>query len=1008
MKRLFSAPSIALMGLLLWSAPAWAQEGYRLERQRQRVTVAATQEWNQWSLGELQSPLGEIRQDIVEITAEGTVRPRFIRKGIDAVSDASTFSHLIDGKTKDLYLNTFPDGNALKAWGGIKNAGSNRARAANIIDREEDRFETFWEPDLSRPPTEWWVEIDLGRMVSAEKLVLRFVEEELGDPFLQFRVLVSTGEFFFSNPQTLEYRIVGGTTRAVQEQRIFEYTLEPDQKADPHYTGAPLQYVRIVVTDSRKDRAAEVSQETYETLPADQRGAVEYFLKTFDNAESAVSRAEFEGVAPERQGTVRYYRRERPRLADLEVLSVGDNLALGMQKRGGKLEVSGLEGSAPADAFDGNYRSHWKAQVFKEVGPGSERGGILTADFGIKFWMDSYRIIPKRRLLGYVARVSDGSRASNGSLLWEILSPQERESNSALLDRFEDRFDPRLVRFFEFKHLDITGQRSGNYGAQHEIGEFQFFGEGYVPEVVLTSPLMELGGSRNLTRIEWVGQIPPDARIEVRTQTGDELIQVKHFFDKGGKEVTADKYYNQLAGFQRGDSTLTFSAGVDWSPWSKPYERSGDRFLSPTPRQFLKLQATLLSSRPDAFASLDSLIVYFTDPIARQLLAEVTPQIDVRSVEPDTFSLYVRPVFVDQPVRLRSSRFDEILVVASQQTEMEFLELRLGSRDSLLAGGGEIFRPDGQGAFVNPAGERLEVRPARADSLWIRLPRLVDKDLTQDPMYQRIAQEGDEAPIDKQGGVLIQREYNLLPESERGRIDYFQIAGEDSKGSPILRRVDLSAYTQLPLEAQGPIHYYRRLFEGEEVHLDNAGEPLTRAAYNALSSSRRGAVLNEGELAELRFRSRIFVNGTTFTTQVANSSIPDSWQQVDPGDVLGLVEGQGTTVFIPIDDRILHSLEITPNPFTPNGDGINDRLRLVLSVLKIDASRRIEARFFTLGGDPVATVSKAGVGGQQVLEWDGRNAAGERVPPGLYLCRIHIDADAGSKTALARVVSVVY
>ena len=1007
MKRLFPTMRVALVGmcLLLCSAPASAQ-GFRLESQR--LTVARRQDWNQWSLGNLQKPLAEIRQDIVAITPDGTFSPRFIRKNIDAVSDAPTFSHLIGGKDKDFYINTFQEGAALFAWGGIKNAGSNLGRAANIIDRGEERLETFWEPDLNRPPSEWWVEIDLGRIVSAEKVVLRFVEEELGDPFLQFRVLVSVGDFVFGNRQSLDYRIIGGTTRSVQDQRLFEYPLTPDKRAEPDYVGAPVQHVRIVVTDSRGDRAAEVSQEVYEALPADQRGAIEYLLKTFDGREISVARDEFEKVALERRAGMRYYRRERPRLADVEVHTVGDNLGLGIPDRGGKIEVSGVEGHVPVNAFDGDFPSFWESQVFLEAGPGSERGGLLTIDFGLNFWVDTYRIFSNTPLVGYVTRVSDGSKASDGSLLWEIISPSKRESNQAQLRRFEDRFELRLVRFFEFKHIDITGRLSGRYAQQREVNEIQFFGEGYVPEVVLTSPLIELGSSRNLSRVEWVGEIPPGTSVEVRTQTGDELIPVKHFFDKGGKEVTPDKYYNQLAGFQRGDSTLTFVAGVDWSPWSRPYEHSGERFLSPTPRQFLKIQTVLLSSRPEALAALDSLIVHFTDPVARQLLAEISPQVDVRSVEPDTFSLYLRSVFVDQPSRLRSPSFDEILVKASQQTKMELLEVRLGGRDALLAGEGEVFQADDQGVFVNAAGETLEMRPTRADSLWLHLPRQVGRDPDRDLIYQRIAQEGDEAPVNKLGGALTRREYSLLPEDERGRIEYFQILDTDTTGVSSLQQVDRSEYAKLPFQSQGLVRYFRRLFEGEETNLDNEGEPLTQASYNALFASRRGAALSEGELVELRFRSRIFLNGTTFTTAVAHSDIPGSWQRVDPGNALDQIEGQGATVFIPVGGRTLHSLDILPNPFTPNGDGVNDRVRLVVSLLKIDIPRQLEARFFTLGGDAVATVSTTGAGGQQVLEWDGRNAAGEKVPPGLYLCRIHLDTDTGSENALVRLVSVAY
>ena len=405
---------------------------------------------------------------------------------------------------------------------------------------------------------------------------------------------------------------------------------------------------------------------------------------------------------------------------------------------------------------------------------------------------------------------------------------------------------------------------------------------------------------------------------------------------------------------------------------------------------------------------MDSLIVHFTDPIAQQIISEISPQIDVRSAAPDTFSLYLNPVFVAQPSQLRSPRFDEIRVLASQQTAMELLEVRLGTPDELLESEGEIFRADGPDALINDAGEKVQIRATGADTLWIQLPRLVEDDPDKGPIYQRIAQTSDEAPLNKRGRILTRREYGLLPESEQGRIDYFRIVETDSTGVPLLEPVDRSTYGTLPFEAQGPVRYFRHLFEGEEVALDNDGEPLTRATYAALPRAQRGTVLQEGKVVELRFTSRIFLNGTTFRSEVSNSGIADSWQQVDQGNAMDQVEGQGAVVFVPIENRVLHSLELTPNPFTPNGDGVNDRLQVVFSLLKIDSDRRIEAEFSTLNGVPVARLAATGVGGQQVLEWDGRDALGAQVPPGIYLCRIRVDTDEDVHNTQVRVVSVVY
>ena len=1034
--------------LLLWSNPGFTQEqpGYRIDTQKRQINVNTDKHWGQWLLGDLDQPIDSVRQDVLELRmkdggGDALIVPREFRRQVDALTDAPGFSHVIDAKDEAQFISVFDEGGP-RAPGGIKNAGSNLALAEGAIDRGDDRLETYWEPDLDEPSFKWWIEFDMGRLVSAEKIILRFVDEELGDPFLQFRVLVSTGLLKFdSSVRPLDYRTVGGTTRGIRDQREFTFDLEPDVKADPDFTGTPLQYVRIVVTDSNLDRAEEVTRDAYENdLSPESRGRIEYHLKSFDGDVVPTTREAYETIEteePDRLGPVRYYRRERPRLADVQVITAGDNIALGIFERGGKLTYQGTSPGVLANAFNGSFLDEWRARLVMppgQSGTSDGGGGPLIIDLGALFWVDAFRILGDPRaaqypLWGWTVRVSDGSTASDGTPIWNMVSPPERERN-ATTNRFiyaEDRFEPLRTRFIEFVHLD-----GSNTAPPTHVGvrAMQVFGEGRVAGVVLTSPLIEFKDRSNrrqahaLTRVEWVGETPPGTRIEVRTQTGNEVIPKWRFFLTNGTEVTRDKYWNRRTKPKdRGDSLATFSQGVDWSAWSRAYEHSGDRFISPSPRRFLRLQATLDSDWPDAVATLDSIIVHFTDPFASQVLAEVTPQIDVASGVPDTFSVFVRPIFrADEPDT--STRFDEIRVLASHRTEMELIEVRVGGQDALLAGEEaevEEFGDDGQGGFVNSAGDRLEIISTRADTLWIRLPGFVDYDADSPPAYYRIAVARDEAPLDKSGGVLTEAAWSRLPTeplNEQGRIDYFEVTATDPEtGAQTLRLVNEGDYNELPFESQGPVRYYRALFDGEEVAIGNDGESLTRTSYNQLSSSQKGPVLREGEVVELRFRSRIFVSGTTFSAEVANSKeadtrIPELWQKADPGNAMEEIDGQGTAVITPIGDQpALSALEIGPNPFTPNGDGINDRVRLLLSVSNVDAPRRIEARFFTLAGVEVAVVSSMAAGGERVLEWQGRSGrdnAGELVAPGLYLCRVHVDSDAGSGNTLVRLVSLAF
>ena len=85
--------------------------------------------------------------------------------------------------------------------------------------------------------------------------------------------------------------------------------------SDPGFTGDPIQYVQIVVTDTKGDRREEVSQEEYEAMPPDMRGTQLYFRREPSGREREVSREDYDRMEEARKGSIRYYRREVPRLA---------------------------------------------------------------------------------------------------------------------------------------------------------------------------------------------------------------------------------------------------------------------------------------------------------------------------------------------------------------------------------------------------------------------------------------------------------------------------------------------------------------------------------------------------------------------------------------------------------------------------------------------------------------------------------------------------------------------
>ncbi|MFH1568134.1 MAG: discoidin domain-containing protein [Gemmatimonadota bacterium] len=118
--------------------------------------------------------------------------------------------------------------------------------------------------------------------------------------------------------------------------------------------------------------------------------------------------------------------------------------------------------------------------------------------------------------------------------------------------------------------------------------------------------------------------------------------------------------------------------------------------------------------------------------------------------------------------------------------------------------------------------------------------------------------------------------------------------------------------------------------------------------------------------------------------------------------------------------RVLSQVRAAPPVLTPNGDGVNDDTVIEFVLAKVDVPRPVRIRIADLAGRAVADLGagtlasgsyqrsgSASRGDRSPGWWDGRNAAGELVPPGLYLYRVEVGLDSGDEVGVG-VVGVAY
>ena len=242
-----------------------------------------------------------------------------------------------------------------------------------------------------------------------------------------------------------------------------------------------------------------------------------------------------------------------------------------------------------------------------------------------------------------------------------------------------------------------------------------------------------------------------------------------------------------------------------------------------------------------------------------------------------------------------------------------------------------------------------------------------------------------------------------LAESVRGQIAPRQvILGLDTTFAYTIDVVGARFFDQIEIDTPAPVRLVRALLvDGEEVEFD----PQTRD--DGLSVDFEGFT-GSGELQVL-FDTAVLRYETVFSGRLRNTARDDL-----PQEVIGLAEDDEVrrnrlSVRVPLGGQsLLHRVAVEPNPFTPNGDGVNDQTTISYDLLYLIEEVPVALRVYDLAGRQVALLpERMSPNGRHLAHWDGRDENGDLLPPGLYLIQVEADTDGGTERR-SSMVAVVY
>ena len=842
------------------------------------------------------------------------------------------------------------------------------------------------------------------------------------------------------------------------------FPLSPLDRADwdldglPDISGSFIQYIRIKVTNSDLWRdaylgAGEEGKVLYDALPVEQKGALVFqrltagglLVELQDDENGLSAREKYDALPEDKKGPILYYTREVPRVSEVQVWAKGDNYALQPEKRGGASYENGGLG-APELATDGLYDSEWQANTWSPI----YLKGTAWYDLGAVFWVDNVSVVNKRinqshqgAFLGPDILVSDGTLLKplnmdqrddfpqlEEGLKWDnIISAEHVDNHDQVVRIFRETFQPRKIRFLQIRDIDVTGKQSGRYGSLATLGEVQLYGEGYPVSVWAYSPPISLTDARGefirktLPKISWDGDViirdvdpvsgesferieplanHPDVRLQVQTRTSDqtdtnytyyEVVEIAGAEER--QEVTKEVYDDLVVSWLAWDIWQTLpdnkrhksrkdddGDGVTDEDPIDLIDNDGDglidedgKKLRRAPRSSYDRDGELAfvgwSEWSESYASTGGINeATITSPNPRKFL-----QIRVNISSEDPF---------------KTARVSEIRVDLAPPLSLE------------LAGELALLTDEGKGRPVT------ELISSPIDYI---APTGVDPLSAQSFSYFIRAAAPDPADVTVRDGfdeiLIVTPLASQLRGVRLGTVSTSESASLADPNTTLTTAVQTN-FTDFYGKSDDGV--FRNESGDELVVMAASSDSLWLRFSDSINGGLRGS---RHALVEVQFESQSFREGIEFGSFVRSSEGEEGvFQRVDTAskDATELVESSTARVSLMALSKDLIQDVNMGSFITPNGDGINDELIVQFALLKVIEDRPLNVEIFDLSGSMVGRGSgkgALGMVGSQEFSWDGRDFSGALVPPGMYICRIVVEADQGD-SELVRIVNVAY